>query len=248
MGPAGRRGAGAGARLARRVRRRVGSRQQLGLVPCRRHGVLPLGRRAVGPGGYRARRRTDRGLVRRRRLVHRRRHAELRPLQRLGDAPVPVVVLPHQWLAGGPRSRGALPPPAAAVLVGRGAPGRRRRGAAVPGPVADLPVRGARPVLGGRAVRRHAAGARADPADRQRDAALLPVRGLPARGRDAVDRLARGIPAGPADVLGTRLTVLGGQGLRRAAAAPATRYGGPPRNRCRSSAATSPGSPGHRAG
>ncbi len=70
-----------------------------------------------------------------------RRHAELRPLQRLGDAPVPVVVLPHpvaRWLATGLAERYRLR--LRRYLSGRGAFVGGDGALAVPGPLADLPV------------------------------------------------------------------------------------------------------------
>ena len=91
----------------------------------------------------------------RRRLVLRRRRARLRPLRRLGAAPVPGAV-------GADAGRGRRRPTAQAprrsprldrFLQRRGPPGRRRRHPADPGPQPDLPLRRRGAVLGRRARR-----------------------------------------------------------------------------------------------
>ncbi len=189
----------------------MGTRQQLGLVPCRRRGVLP--RRAYAPwhqadiehatartedwyagdGWY-----TDGGT---RNFDHYNGWAmHLYPLWYCRIAgPLANPGLAERYRL---RLRRYLSD-AAHLVGGDGAPLFQGR---------SLTYRFAAlaPFWAGALFDAIAAGARADPADRQRDAAQLPVRGLPARGRHAFDRLARGVPAGPSDVLGTGLTVLGG--------------------------------------
>jgi len=96
---------------------------------------------------------------------------------------------------------------------------RHRRGAGVPGTVADLPVRVRGAAVARRAVRRDAPDARADPPAGVPGAEELrgPWRARFAWTADA--RLVRRVPAGDAAVLRSRIAVLGEQGVHGPAAA-----------------------------
>ena len=147
----------------------------------------------------------------------------LRPLRRLGPAPLPDAVGPDGRRRATSPSRAARTGPGATLdrfLQRRRRAGRRRRLAADPGPQPDLPVRRRGAVLGRRPRRRAVASAGpAAPAPPPRIVRHFVATRRPGRARPAHPRLARAVAAAGAVVLRAGLAVLGEQGPARHRAA-----------------------------